>query len=294
MNTHAEKQVIFLMGPTGAGKTALALKMADERPVALINVDSAQVYRGLDIGSAKLSKSMLARYPHALIDVCDPATPYNVADFCRDAMMAIEEAFAQGKTPLLVGGTMMYFRALMQGLSALPQASPEVRAAILMQAQEKGWPAMHALLAQVDPAIAARLKPNDAQRISRALEVYEMTGRPLSDWQAEPTVAFPYPIEAIGLMPEDRAALHAALEKRFDAMLAEGFLEEVEGLRAREDLHADLPAIKSVGYQQAWAYLNGETDFDTFRALSIIATRQLAKRQMTWLRSWPGLNGHTP
>jgi tRNA dimethylallyltransferase len=289
MKTHAEKRVIFLMGPTGAGKTALALKMADEQSVALINVDSAQVYRGLDIGSAKLSKFMLAQYPHALIDICDPAIPYNVADFCRDAMVAIEEAFALGKTPLLVGGTMMYFRALMQGLSDLPEASPDVRAGILAQAQAHGWPAMHARLGEVDPTIAARLKPNDAQRISRALEVYEMTGRPLSEWQAAPTVKFPYEVEAIGLMPADRAALHVAIEKRFDMMLADGFLGEVEALRDRGDLHADLPAIKSVGYQQAWAYLNGETDFETFRTLSIIATRQLAKRQMTWLRSWPDL-----
>lgn len=278
------------MGPTGSGKTALALKMADERPVALINVDATQVYRGLDIGSAKLSKALLAQYPHALIDICDPATPYNVADFCRDARVAIEEGLSLGKTPLLVGGTMMYFRALMQGLSDLPQASPEVRASILALAQTEGWPAMHARLAACDPMTAARLKPNDQQRISRALEVWEMTGRSLSAWQSDEKFhAFPYEIDAIGLMPTDRAALHDALAMRLDAMLTAGFLQEVEGLRARADVTPDLPAIKSVGYQQAWAYLNGAIDFETFRTKTIIATRQLAKRQMTWLRSWPNI-----
>ncbi len=277
------------MGPTGSGKTALALKMADEGNVALINVDATQVYRRLDIGSAKLSPALLAQYPHALIDICDPATPYNVADFCRDAMQAIEAAFKQGKTPLLVGGSMMYFRALMQGLSDLPEASMEVREAIQAEAEQQDWPAMHAKLAQMDVVAAARIKPNDKQRISRALEVYRMTGQPLSVWQASHRLGFPYPIHAIGLMPADRAALHARLEARFDEMLAAGFLDEVKQLRARGDLHASLPAIKSVGYQEAWAYLDGEMDHETFRFRSIVATRQLAKRQMTWLRSWPGV-----
>jgi tRNA dimethylallyltransferase len=280
--------VIFLMGPTGSGKTALALDMADHHDVALISVDATQVYRGLDIGSAKLSPNQLEKYPHALIDICDPATPYNVADFCTDAMRAINEAFVQSKTPILVGGTMMYFKALMNGLSDLPQASPEIRSIILAEATQHGWPAMHATLASVDSKAAARIKPNDAQRISRALEIYRMTGRPLSEYPA-PQANFPYPIHAIGLMPADRAALHVQLEKRFDAMLEAGFLKEVEGLRARGDLNASLPAIKSVGYQEAWAYLDGAIDFDTFRFRSIVATRQLAKRQMTWLRSWPDL-----
>jgi tRNA dimethylallyltransferase len=288
------KKVIFLMGPTGSGKTAMALKMADEGNVALISVDATQVYRGLDIGSAKLSPALLQQYPHALIDICDPATPYNVADFCRDAMAAIETAFDQSKTPLLVGGTMMYFRALMNGLSQLPHADPSIRAAILSEAHERGWPALHADLTTFDPITAERLKSNDAQRISRAIEVYRMTGQPLSTFQSAATSAFPYPIEAIGLMPHDRAVLHARLEKRFDDMLAAGFLDEVRALRARGDLHRDLPALKSVGYAQAWAYLSDEIDFDTFRYQSIVATRQLAKRQMTWLRSWPGVTLNDP
>lgn len=282
------------MGPTCSGKTALAIELAKRFPVSLINVDSAQVYKGLDIGSAKLDAETLKAYPHALMDICDPATPYNASDFCRDAKAAIEASFKAGKTPVLVGGTMMYFKALQDGLSPLPESTPEVRAVITEQANEIGWPAMHERLQTIDPDLAARLEPNDAQRIGRALEVYKMTSQPLSKLQQQAGDGLEYPIKAIALYPEDRAALHANIEKRFDEMLGLGFLEEVQRLKERPDLHADLPAIKSVGYRQAWAYLSGEYDFDTFREKSIAATRQLAKRQITWLRSWKGVETFDP
>jgi tRNA dimethylallyltransferase len=281
------KSVIFLMGPTCSGKTGLAIELARRYPIALINVDSAQIYRGLDLGSAKPPAEVLAEFPHALINIADPATPYNASDFCRDARVAIEAAFAAGKIPLLVGGTMMYFKALQEGLSPLPVSSPEVRESIAEEAKSLGWPALHARLATIDPSLAARLKPQDAQRIGRALEVYAMTGEPLSSLQAIPGEPLPYPIKALALFPEDRARLHAEIATRFDAMLAAGFLDEVRGLMQRPDLHPNLPAIRSVGYRQAWEHLSGDYDAATFREKAIAATRQLAKRQLTWLRSWP-------
>lgn len=283
------QNVLFLMGPTCSGKTALAIEWAKREPMGLINVDSAQIYKGLDIGAAKPSPEVLAEFPHALIDIVDPATPYNASDFCKDALIAIEEAFQAGKTPLLVGGTMMYFKALQEGLSPLPVSTPEVRDQIAREAAELGWPALHARLKSVDPVVAERLKPNDSQRIGRALEVYEMTGEPLSELQKAPGKPLPYPIKAYGIMPEDRALLHANIAKRFDEMLEQGFLDEVRGLMARPDLHLDLPAMRCVGYRQAWEYLSGAYDFETFREKGIAATRQLAKRQMTWLRSWQSL-----
>lgn len=280
-----EKNVVFIMGPTCSGKTALAIDMAKRESVSLISVDSAQVYRGLNIGAAKPSPEVLAEFPHALVDIADPAIPYNASDFCRDALIEIHQAFEAGKTPVLVGGTMMYFKALQDGLSPLPVSTPEVRQHIADDAVILGWPALHERLKTVDPVIAARLKPNDAQRIGRALEVFEMTGAPLSRLQEQPGQPIPYPVKVVALMPNDRAKLHADIAQRFDTMLAEGFLDEVRELMRRPDLHLDLPAIRCVGYRQAWEHLSGAYDFETFREKAIAATRQLAKRQMTWLRA---------
>lgn len=283
MNKHG---VIFIMGPTCSGKTALAISLAQVFPMALINVDSAQVYRRMNIGTAKPDPQSLKAYPHALLDICEPTVPYNAADFCVDASDAIRSALAQGKTPLLVGGTMMYFHALEQGLSTLPESDPQIRAAIAAEAQVQGWPALHECLAAQDPLSAAKIKPHDAQRISRALEVYRMTGQPMSELQGQSGEPFVYPRLIIGLMPGDRARLHADIAQRFDEMLAAGFLEEAKQLFAEPGIHAGLPAIKSVGYRQAWEYLRGDYDEAVFREKAIAATRQLAKRQMTWLRSW--------
>lgn len=277
---------IFLMGPTASGKTALACRLADQFPVELVSVDSALVYRGLDIGSAKPDAATLARYPHALIDIRDPAEPYSAADFRQGAQAAMTAITARGRVPLLVGGTGLYFRALQHGLSALPEADPHVRAQLTAEAQTVGWPALHARLAALDPLAAARIGPNDAQRIQRALEVHRLTGQPLSSLQgAQSRQPFPWRVLKLGLLPGDRAPLHARIAERFDAMLAVGFLDEVRALRARGDLHADLPAIRAVGYRQAWQHLDGAFDGAELRDRGIFATRQLAKRQITWLRS---------
>lgn len=274
------------MGPTASGKTALACTLADRFPVDLVSVDSALVYRGLDIGSAKPDAATLARYPHALIDIRDPAQPYSAADFRTDACAAMAAISARGRIPLLVGGTGLYFRALQQGLSALPEADPAVRERLGAEAAERGWPALHARLAEVDPVAAARIGPNDAQRIQRALEVFELTGRPLSELQgAQSRQRFPWRVLKLALLPADRAPLHARIAERFDAMLRAGFLDEVRALRARGNLHADLPAIRAVGYRQAWQHLDGQFDVAELRDRGIFATRQLAKRQITWLRS---------
>lgn len=277
---------VFLMGPTASGKTALACELSDQFPVELISVDSALVYRGMDIGTAKPDAATLARYPHRLIDIRDPAEPYSAADFRQDAVAAMQDITAKGKVPLLVGGTGLYFRALQQGLSQLPVADPEIRERLTSEAMTLGWPALHERLRQKDPAAAARIGPNDAQRIQRALEVIELTGRPLSDQQQGGNgLRFPWCVLKLALLPADRAPLHARIAQRFDAMLAANFLDEVRALRARGDLHADLPAIRAVGYRQAWEYLDGQSDAATFRDRGIFATRQLAKRQITWLRS---------
>lgn len=277
---------IFLMGPTASGKTALACQLSERFPVDLVSVDSALVYRGLDIGSAKPDAATLARYPHALIDIRDPASPYSAADFRADATLAMQQITARGRVPLLVGGTGLYFRALQRGLSALPEADPAVRERLTAEAQAQGWPSLHRRLAALDPAAAVRIGPNDAQRLQRALEVIELTGRPLSEQQqggsGEP---FPWRVLKLALLPDDRSRLHARIAERFDAIVAAGLLDEVRTLRARGDLHADLPAIRAVGYRQAWEHLDGRTDLATFRDQGIFATRQLAKRQITWLRS---------
>jgi tRNA dimethylallyltransferase len=279
---------VLLLGPTACGKSALAMQLAREIPLEIVSIDSAQVYRGMDIGTAKASAADRAEVPHHLIDLRDPSAPYSAADFVRDAVRVIGEINARGKLPLVVGGTMLYAKALREGLSALPAADPEVRARIEVRAQERGWPALHAELARLDPATAARLPPNDSQRIQRALEVIELTGVPLSQLHSAPQRErnrAPLELATIALLPEDRAELHRRIEQRFDAMLTAGFLDEVRALMARGDLDPDLPALRSVGYRQAWQHLLGETTSEEFRAAGIAATRQLAKRQITWLRS---------
>jgi len=286
--TRLAADAVLLLGPTGCGKSALALQLARSVPLEIVSIDSAQVYRGLDIGSAKPTPAERERVPHHLIDLRDPAEPYSAADFVRDAVRVIGEIRARGRLPLVVGGTMLYAKALREGLSALPSADREVRARIEACARACGWPALHAQLARVDPDIAARLKPADSQRIQRALEVFELTGVPLSQLQNAPQRP-PLRFVTIALLPADRAGLHRRIEQRFDAMLAAGFLGEVRGLtdqlHARGELDADLPALRAVGYRQALAHLRGDTTAESFRAAAIAATRQLAKRQITWLRS---------
>lgn len=285
-----EAPLIALLGPTASGKTAVALALAARFPVSIISVDSVMIYRGMDIGAAKPEPSVLAEFPHELVDICDPAEPYSVSAFCRDALAAIARADAAGRVPLLVGGTMMYFQALLDGLSALPASDPALRSAVLAEASQVGWPAVHAQLAEIDPQAAARIHPNDAQRIGRAVEVYRATGKSLSQWQQENPAVSPLgdrPVTRFGLQPTSRAHAREAMALRFDQMLADGLLDEVRALRDRSDLTPDLPAIRAVGYRQVWDYLAGNTDFDQMRFLAITATRQLAKRQMTWMRSQP-------
>ncbi|MDG0855514.1 tRNA (adenosine(37)-N6)-dimethylallyltransferase MiaA [Pelomonas puraquae] len=276
---------ICLAGPTGCGKTAAALAIAEVLPVEIISVDSALVYRGMDIGTAKPTAAELAAVPHHLIDILAPTDSYSAAEFVRDARRLAAEISARGRLPLLVGGTMLYFKALFDGLSTLPQADAELRAALDAEAAERGWPAMHAELARLDPATADRLAPNDSQRIQRALEVIRLTGQPLSALHAasrDEGVDWPL----FSLEPTDRAWLHERLAQRFDAMLNQGLVDEVKALRARGDLSLALPSMRCVGYRQVWEALDGN-DFSTLRERGIAATRQLAKRQVTWLRSMP-------
>jgi tRNA dimethylallyltransferase len=280
--------VICLMGPTASGKTALAVELVQQLPCEIISVDSAMVYRGMDIGSAKPDAATLQLAPHQLIDICDPATPYSAGEFRRDALRAITETHARGKIPLLVGGTMLYFRVLQHGLAALPVADSAIRAQLTARALNDGWPELHAQLADVDPQAALRIHAHDSQRIQRALEVYQLTGKTITNWQRENISALAnYQVLNLALMPDDRAELHARIAARFKQMLAEGFVDEVAHLYARGDLNVNLPAIRSVGYRQVWSYLTGEISSAEFPEKAIAATRQLAKRQMTWLRSWP-------
>jgi len=287
--------VICLMGPTASGKTALALELASRRDFQLISVDSAQIYRGMDIGTGKPDAKTLAEFPHALIDIRDPAEAYSAADFRADAISSIEAGIAAGKTPLLVGGTMLYFKALRDGLAKLPQANAATRAEIEELATQQGWQTVHERLARVDPEAAARIHPNDPQRLQRALEVYLVTGKTLSALQQDGREQgssdknLPFNLAFFAIATEDRAVLHDRIAQRFHQMMADGLLDEVRQLHQRGDLNEGLPSIKSVGYRQVWQHLDGRMDYDQMVEKSIIATRQLAKRQLTWLRSWENL-----
>jgi tRNA dimethylallyltransferase len=277
--------VLVLAGPTGAGKTDWALRLAAQAPLEIVSVDSALVYRGLDIGTAKPSRAVRAQIPHHLIDIIDPAQSYSAGQFVRDALSAIAQIHARRRVPLLVGGTMLYLRALLHGLAPLPQASPQLRAEIDTRAAARGWPALHAELAALDPPAAARIAANDGQRIQRALEVCYTSGQPLSQLQRATTSALAgWPLRYWILAPRERATLHARLARRFDGMMAGGFLEEVEGLRRRGDLTARHPAMRAVGYRQLSAHLAGEFDRAEAVRRAVAATRQLAKRQLTWMR----------
>ncbi len=309
--TSVGARYVALAGPTAAGKTQAALAIAGQHACEIISVDSALVYRGMDIGTAKPTADELAAVPHHLINIRDPSQPYSAAEFASDARALIADITARGKLPLLVGGTMLYFKALFDGLDAMPRADPAVRLQIEREAQQIGWPAMHAALALADPVTAARLPPADSQRIARALEVFRLTGRPLSSFHTTKTIAAHARSTGvagticmksgaaqrllIALEPLDRSWLHQRIGQRFDAMLSNGFIEEVQALRARADLHADLPAMRCVGYRQAWSYLdavqtegaNGTPPMSELREKAVAATRQLAKRQLTWLRAMP-------
>ncbi|OCQ21112.1 tRNA (adenosine(37)-N6)-dimethylallyltransferase MiaA [Pseudoalteromonas luteoviolacea] len=278
------------MGPTAAGKTALAIELCRQLNTEIISVDSALVYKGMDIGTAKPDQEELAQAPHHLIDLIDPRESYSVADFRKDAIACIDQLHSQGKVPVLVGGTMMYFKGLIEGLSPLPEASSEVRKELEQQASELGWPALHAQLIDIDPQAAQKISENDSQRINRALEVYRITGKPMSVLQKEKQPPLPYDFYQFAIAPSDRKILHERIEKRFKIMLEQGFKNEVLALYNRKDLHSDLPSIRCVGYRQMWDYLAGEYDYDEMVFRGIAATRQLAKRQLTWLRSWPEVN----
>ncbi|SDW40060.1 tRNA (adenosine(37)-N6)-dimethylallyltransferase MiaA [Marinobacter mobilis] len=305
---------IFLMGPTASGKTDLAMALCQHLPCELISVDSALIYREMDIGTAKPTAEELVRAPHRLIDICDPAETYSAADFRRDALREMAEITAKGRIPLLVGGTMMYFKALLQGMSDLPSANPELRRELEQEAEQRGWPALHDELARLDPIAAGLIHPNNRQRLLRALEVIRLSGQPISalwradkdgagqnsgeitnypyftQWQADESSTLPYTVIQLAIAPSERRVLHERIQLRFQKMLEGGFLDEVRALMARGDLSADLPSMRCVGYRQAWAYLAGEYDQQEMIAKSVAATRQLAKRQLTWLRKWPDVS----
>ncbi len=265
------------------------MQLASKYPIEIVSIDSAQVYRGMDIGTAKPSSEERGAVPHHLIDLLDPTEAYSAGRFREDALRAIAEIHSRNRIPLLVGGTMLYYRALAEGMDELPPANPGIRKQIDADAAQKGWPAMHAELARVDPATAARLKPGDAQRVQRALEVHRATGKPISEFQNQPKPSLPFELQAFSIFPEDRAELHRRIAERFDAMLKAGLAEELAALRQRFALHAALPSMRCVGYRQAWEFIEGNCSAKEFRETGIAATRQLAKRQLTWLRSLPGL-----
>lgn len=270
------------------------MDLFDRMDATIISVDSALIYRGMDIGTAKPSAEELARYPHQLVDILDPAQSYSAADFRNDALACIESAIAAGKVPLLVGGTMLYYRALLGGLSNLPEADQNVRARLSEQAAELGWQAMHDRLADIDPISAARIHPNDPQRLLRALEIYELSGHSMTALTQAQEPGLIYPSYQFAVVPEERSVLHQRIEKRFLQMLEQGFAEEVRDLRARGDLHLDLPSMRCVGYRQMWQHLDGDYDYQAMVEKGVAATRQLAKRQITWLRSWPDLHWLDP
>lgn len=288
---------IFLMGPTAAGKTDLALELARVLPCDLISVDSALIYRGMDIGTAKPERAILDAFPHALIDIRDPAESYSAAEFRADALAAMAESTARGRIPLLVGGTMLYYKALLEGLADMPSADPVIRAELEARALAEGWEVLHRELAAVDPESAARIHPNDPQRLIRALEVYRLSGLSMTEHRRRQAAGnpdtgtsgagqLPYTVAQLAIAPAQRQVLHDRIAQRFRAMVEQGFVQEVEALRSRSDLHAGLPSIRAVGYRQMWEYLDGELSRDEMVERGIIATRQLAKRQFTWLRGW--------
>ena len=285
---HSEHKplAIFLMGPTASGKTDLAIQLRQQLPVEVISVDSALIYRGMDIGTAKPSKAELALAPHRLINICDPAESYSAANFRTDALREMQEISAQGKIPLLVGGTMLYYKALLEGLSPLPSADEKVRSEIEAKAALIGWGGLHQELSKIDPISAQRINPNDSQRINRALEVFYLTGKTLTELTAQKGEALPYDILQFAIAPEQREVLHRRIEQRFHKMIELGFQQEVEKLYRRPDLNENLPSIRCVGYRQMWEYLRGDYDHDEMVFRGICATRQLAKRQITWLRGW--------
>ncbi len=292
----SQPTLICLMGPTASGKTDLAMRLAEHHLVEIVSVDSALVYKGMDIGTGKPNANMLEKAPHHLINVCDPAVRYNAGQFREDALKVIKEIISRNHIPLLVGGTMMYFKALLEGLAVLPPCDVKLRETLDVEAKMLGWPALHNRLASVDPICAARIKPTDAQRIQRALEVYILSNKSLSDWIKESHLKqdselLPYQVHAIGFIPtmEQRKILHGRIEQRFLKMLEAGFLAEVEHLFERSDLNLDTPSMRCVGYRQVWEYLLGYYNYETMKEKAMAATRQLAKRQITWLRSWPAL-----
>lgn len=281
-----EKAVVFLMGPTASGKTDLAVKLCEQFPFEIVSVDSAMVYRGMDIGTAKPEPEILSKAPHRLIDICDPSESYSAGQFRRDALQEINDIQAAGKIPLLTGGTGLYFRSLEQGIASLPQANPEIREEINSQAEKTSWTNLHKELMQIDPESGARIHPNDPQRIQRALEVFRISGRTLSSFFRDDNDAgFPFQLCKIALLPSDRAQLHQRIEHRFERMMEFGLLDEVESLYQRGDLSLNLPSIRMVGYRQVWLHLQGKLSREEMREKAIVATRQLAKRQMTWIRS---------
>jgi tRNA dimethylallyltransferase len=288
---------IFLMGPTASGKTDLALRLVDQLQCEIISVDSALIYRGMDIGSAKPSVETLQKYPHYLVDILDPAQSYSAAQFRTDALKSMADITARGRIPLLVGGTMLYYKALTEGLASMPPADIQVRALLEQQAAVEGWAALYAELQQVDPVSAERIHPNDPQRLLRALEVWRTSGQTMTEHRARQALEkqqlhasngshLPYNVATFAVAPQQRSVLHERIAQRFHLMLEQGFITEVEALRERGDLHIDLPSVRAVGYRQAWAYLDGDYAYDEMVERGIIATRQLAKRQFTWLRSW--------
>ncbi|WP_258239813.1 tRNA (adenosine(37)-N6)-dimethylallyltransferase MiaA [Pseudidiomarina homiensis] len=283
-----EPYVICLYGPTAAGKTGLAIELSQQLGADIVSVDSALIYRGMDIGTAKPTAEELAAAPHRLIDICDPAERYSAAQFANDAKREIESILAKGRIPLLVGGTMMYFKTLLEGMSELPEANEAVRRDLTARLASEGSDALHAELAAVDPVSAARIHPNDPQRLIRALEVYQISGKSLTELTQTRQGALNYPVIQLAVAPAQREVLHERIALRFRQMLEQGFIDEVKALRARGDLHLDLPALRCVGYRQVWQYLDGDDDYQTMVNKGIFATRQLAKRQLTWLRKWPG------
>ncbi|CCN72060.1 tRNA (adenosine(37)-N6)-dimethylallyltransferase MiaA [Vibrio nigripulchritudo] len=280
---------LFLMGPTASGKTEIAIRLRQKYPVEIISVDSALIYKGMDIGTAKPDEEEQAKAPHRLIDILDPSESYSAADFRRDALSEMNEIVANGKIPLLVGGTMLYYKALLEGLSPLPAANPAIRQQIEQDALTLGWSALHDQLKDIDPVSAKRIHPNDPQRLSRALEVYKISGKTLTELTKKQGDPLPFRVKQFAIAPKERAELHRRIELRFEKMIDAGFEEEVQALYARKDLHPDLPSIRCVGYRQMWDYLDGNCTLDEAVFRGVCATRQLAKRQITWLRSWDDL-----